>query len=258
MEKNQRNIEPGTPVAGGSYSLIIDTKGPYFVYGTPPFRQEIIEPDEEGEAWNYKEGITFQPDSEPIAICRCGHSASKPYCDGAHTQAEWDPTLTADHKPLLEDANVYDGPRLELTDNPKYCIHARFCMAKGSVWKLMKKSGQEEVEKLAIHETFFCPSGRLKLADKVTGNFLEPEHSPSISILEDPQMNCSGPLWVKGGIPIEDSECHPYEVRNRVTLCRCGFSSNKPFCDGAHMKSGFQDGLEQTANPTINPSNTPV
>ena len=71
MEKNQRNIEPGTPVAGGSYSLIIDTKGPYFVYGNPPFRQEIIEPNEEGEAWDYKEGITFQPDSEPIAICRC-------------------------------------------------------------------------------------------------------------------------------------------------------------------------------------------
>lgn len=257
MERNKCDIEPGTPVAGEEYSLIIDTKGPYFIYGNPPFRQEIIELNEDGEAWDYKEGITFQPDTDPIAICRCGHSANKPYCDGTHSHTEWDPTLTADHKPLLEEANVYDGQRLELTDNPKYCIHARFCMAKGSVWKLMEKTG-EEAEKLAIRETFLCPSGRLKLAEKATGRFLEPEHAPSISILEDPQMNCSGPLWVKGGIPIKDSECHPYEIRNRVTLCRCGSSCNKPFCDGAHMKSGFRDELNHTDTPTTPSSNIPV
>ena len=34
-----------------------------------------------------------------------------------------------------------------------------------------------------------------------------------------------------------------YEGRNRVTLCRCGASSNKPFCDGSHASVKFDDGL---------------
>ena len=54
----------------------------------------------------------------------------------------------------------------------------------------------------------------------------------------------SGPLWVKGGVAIEASDGFAYETRNRVTLCRCGRSSNKPFCDGTHCKTKFNDGDE--------------
>jgi CDGSH-type Zn-finger protein len=34
----------------------------------------------------------------------------------------------------------------------------------------------------------------------------------------------------------------PYETRNRVTLCRCGASARKPFCDGRHLEARFDDG----------------
>jgi len=41
---------------------------------------------------------------------------------------------------------------------------------------------------------------------------------------------------------VEASDGTTYEVRDRVTLCRCGHSSNKPFCDGTHKVVGFRDG----------------
>lgn len=243
MKQDEQTIEPGSPRSEKKYVIIVDTKGPYFVYGNPSIRQEIIEPNAEGECWDYKQGSCYKSDNDPVSLCRCGHSFNKPYCDGTHSNIEWDSALTASRRPLLEEAEKYEGPELELKDNPKYCVHARFCMAKGTVWHLIKQSGQPEAKELTVRETFLCPSGRLKLLQKSTGRFIEPELPPSISLIEDPQKNCSGPLWVKGGILIEDSECHTYEIRNRVTLCRCGQSHNKPFCDGTHVDSGFKDGL---------------
>ena len=49
------------------------------------------------------------------------------------------------------------------------------------------------------------------------------------------------PLWVRGGVQIVSADGGVYEVRSRVTLCRCGASSNKPFCDGSHASIGFDD-----------------
>ncbi len=70
-------------------------------------------------------------------------------------------------------------------------------------------------------------------------------------MIEDPQEGVSGPLWVRGGIPVVSADGTPYEVRNRVTLCRCGASQNKPFCDGSHASIGFTD------EPTLQ-TETPV
>ncbi len=243
MERHAPTIESGTRVINKKYAIIVDTKGPYFVYGTPPLQQEFIIPNEQGEAWKYQEGLSYKLTNEPAALCRCGHTHTPPFCDGTHSSSEWDPTLKADHKPLLEEAKVYDGPELQLSDNPKYCVHARFCLAKGNIWKAVAQSDQEEYKALTIHESFHCPSGRLKINDKLRQNFIEPEFQPSISLIEDPQKNCSGPLWVKGGIPMQDSECNGFETRNRFTLCRCGTSDNKPYCDGTHLKNHYQDGL---------------
>jgi hypothetical protein len=72
---------------------------------------------------------------------------------------------------------------------------------------------------------------------------VEPELPPSIALVEDPQQGVSGPLWVRGGVEIIAADGTSYEIRNRVTLCRCGQSSNKPFCNGAHASVGFKDGL---------------
>jgi len=63
---------------------------------------------------------------------------------------------------------------------------------------------------------------------------------PAIGLVEDPSKGTSGPLWVKGGIPIEAADGFEYAKRNRVTLCRCGRSHKKPFCDGSHAAAGFK------------------
>lgn len=52
----------------------------------------------------------------------------------------------------------------------------------------------------------------------------------------------NGPLLVEGHIPFFDQNGRAYAPKNaaKFALCRCGGSSNKPFCDGAHAKNGFQ------------------
>jgi hypothetical protein len=86
-----------------------------------------------------------------------------------------------------------------------------------------------------------CPAGRLVAWDRETNVALEPTFEPSIGLVEDPSRGLAGPLWVRGGIPIVSADGEDYEIRNRVTLCRCGASGNKPFCDGNHVKIGFTD-----------------
>ena len=77
--------------------------------------------------------------------------------------------------------------------------------------------------------------------DKKKGT-IEPGFEESISTVQEPSIGMSGPLWVKGGVEIESAKGEKYEKRNRVTLCRCGHSNNKPFCDGTHHLVEFRDG----------------
>ena len=51
----------------------------------------------------------------------------------------------------------------------------------------------------------------------------------------------NGPLRVKGDITLKDAGGRVYDLggRDAVSLCRCGHSENKPFCDGSHNRKGF-------------------
>jgi CDGSH-type Zn-finger protein len=52
----------------------------------------------------------------------------------------------------------------------------------------------------------------------------------------------NGPLRVEGPVRIVDADGNPYDIagKTRISLCRCGGSTRKPFCDGTHSKIGFQ------------------
>ncbi len=220
----------------------ITKNGPYVVSGAIPLDKELIIVDQDHcpAKWQKKEDYPKQKD---YALCRCGNSCKKPFCDGSHLKG-FDGTETASRKPYLEQAGRLIGPDLILTDDYDLCASARFCKRSLGIWKLTERSDNLENKKIAIKECCDCPSGRLVAWDKKTKKPLEPEFKPSISLVEDPDKKVSGPLWVKGNIPIESSDKDEYEKRNRVTLCRCGKSNNKPFCDGTHLDSHFNDGDE--------------
>ncbi|MDD5193591.1 MAG: CDGSH iron-sulfur domain-containing protein [Candidatus Nanoarchaeia archaeon] len=221
-----------------SYKILISKNGPYIVSGKLPLTKEIQDADNYGNPGTWTKGEKY-PDSENYCLCRCGKSSNKPFCDGTHTEINFDGTETASNKKYLEQAKKILGPELDLTDAQKFCSSARFCN-KGT-WEHTRKSNHPKSKKIAIETACNCPSGRLIVWDKKTGASIEPKFEPSISLIQDKAEGVSGPIWVKGNIPIKSENGTKYEIRNRVTLCRCGKSSNKPFCDGAHIKTKFRD-----------------
>lgn len=203
---------------------------------------ETIVPNAEGFSWDWEKGRRFKTTST-YALCRCGHSKNKPFCDGSHQRVGFDGKETASRQPFVRQAEVLEGPTRLLLDAEGLCAFARFCDPGGKIWSLIEKTDDSAVQKLVEREAEHCPSGRLVVLNKLTGKADEPGLPPSIGVVEDPAMQCSGPLWVRGGIRIESPDGKPYEIRNRVTLCRCGASNNKPFCNGSHASIRFQDGI---------------
>ena len=222
--------------------IVISKDGPYIVTGSVPLEMQVIEPNEDGLSWDWKLAKTFEA-KEEYHLCRCGQSKNKPFCDNSHLRAKFDGTETASRKPYVRAAEGREGPGLLLRDQEELCAFARFCDPGGKIWALIDSTDDPEVRKLAVREANHCPSGRLAVYEKKTDRAIEEELLPSIGLVEDPALGCSGPLWVRGGIRIESSDGTPYEVRNRVTLCRCGASVNKPFCNGSHASIMFRDGL---------------
>lgn len=208
--------------------------GPYIVNGGVPLAREAVILGSDGEPAKWEKGSAY-PDRDTYALCRCGRSGNKPFCDGSHVQAGFDGKEAAGHGAYLEHVERTVGPGVDLTWSREICAVARFCYRGEGAWNYAERSDDPEARKAAIEEACDCPSGSLVAWDKTTGAAIEPELELSISLVDSPG-GTEGPIRVKGGIPIEAADGTEYETRNRVTLCRCGLSKNKPFCDGLHRK----------------------
>ncbi|RIK42515.1 MAG: iron-binding protein [Chloroflexi bacterium] len=219
----------------------VTENGPYFVTGNVPIRVQIIATDAEGEPNAWIEGETLEAPASYL-LCRCGNSGNKPFCDGTHAKVQFDGAETASRAPYAQQAQLIDGPALALSDAQPLCAAARFCHLYGTVWRQVRHTDDPAVAAQFVRQVGDCPSGRLVAWDKRTGLPLEPALPQSIGLVQDPTKGVSGPLWVRGGITVEAADGTVYEVRNRQTLCRCGASRNKPFCDGSHITVGFRDG----------------
>ncbi|MFI3281598.1 MAG: CDGSH iron-sulfur domain-containing protein [Rikenellaceae bacterium] len=244
-------VMAGSSPAPKKLHITVTDKGPYLVYGTPPLFQQFITTDPSGECKRYQQGAEFSTEEQPTSLCRCGHSKGNPYCDGSHTHAAWDPTLTSSNDSLISDADILEGENLTLVDNEKYCVYARFCHPQGGTWRLAEESGDAEARAEAIRQASLCPSSRLTAWGIEEERPYEPDYEPSLGLLEDPAIGVSSGLWVKGGVPIFRENGESFEVRNRVVLCRCGGSHNKPYCDGGHARYQWHDGIEESREEVV-------
>jgi len=172
-------------------------------------------------------------DQKPVyALCRCGESARKPYCDGAHGRVGFDGTETAPTDSFRERCAELGGTGIEVSDDRSICVHAGFCGNRiSNIWRMTPKTDDSVVRSQVMAMIERCPSGALSYT--VDGAEIEPALPVEISVITD------GPLWLTGGIRVERSDGEPFEARNRVTLCRCGHSARKPLCDGSHKEAGF-------------------
>lgn len=218
----------------GGMKVTVTRNGPYLVTGGVPLvRVEIVVNDAgESVAWREVERLETP---ETYSLCRCGRSSSKPFCDGSHLVCGFDGTETAEVDSYFDTAANIDGPGVRLHDARRLCAEARFCDRAGGLWNLVTQCDDGATRALAEEEAMLCPSGRYVICDADTQQAKEPVFEPSIALIEDPAQGANGPIWVRGGIPVFSADGTPYEVRNRVTLCRCGRSSNKPYCDGSHL-----------------------
>ena len=171
-----------------------------------------------------------------VALCRCGASKNKPFCDGTHGAIGFKGTNTAD--PAKNKRQAYKGKRITILDNRAICAHAGFCTEElKSVFRQHDEpwidADGTEVEKI-VATIRKCPSGALSYA--IDG--VEPGAQPGPPMIT---VTDNGPYAVAGGVELMGVKFGEGASLEHYTLCRCGASKNKPFCDGSHWDAGFRD-----------------
>lgn len=222
---------------GEKPKIYILKNGPYLVKGKIKLTEKAVVPKGKSYAYSHLQNYSANQDT---ALCRCGKSNNAPFCDGRHTEVGFDGTETAQKTPYRERAREFEGSKLTLLDDER-CALARFChREQGLVWNLLRRSDEPHIYEEIVKTAEECPAGRFEVLDRA-GNVIKPYFEPAIEVLQDTERGVSGPLAVKGEIPIESSDGTVYEARFRTALCRCGASKNKPFCDATHAFIGYQD-----------------
>ncbi len=133
---------------------------------------------------------------------------------------------------------TYAADGVTVTYDPNVCIHAAECVRhlppvfdpSASHWIRPERATIDEV----IATVARCPTGALQALR--AGDVREAPDEPATATI-----TARGPIYLRGDVTIKDHTGAVLAARTRVALCRCGASSNKPFCDGTHRTTGFSD-----------------
>jgi len=113
--------------------------GPYVASGSVPVRQKTPIVPEHGEPLTWKTLPTAEA-KDKAALCRCGGSSSKPYCDGTHVSTEWDDTENPPAGTYAERSKSYGGAGIDVIDDRSICVHAGFCGNQvTNVWRRLRR-----------------------------------------------------------------------------------------------------------------------
>ena len=211
--------------------------GPLLVSGDVPLVRKTAVHSEHGEplAWKTSDELDTG-ERDTYALCRCGDSANKPFCDGSHAAEGFEGLDTADASSYDDRSRELGGTGITVRDDRGICVHAGFCGTRATnLWKQVADTDESTVRLAVINQVEKCPSGAITYRFDGDDADTEPDYPVQIAAIDD------GPLWVTGGIPVTTADGVELETRSRVTLCRCGASGNKPLCDGSHKEAGFTD-----------------
>ena len=190
-----------------------------------------------------------------LALCRCGGSARKPFCDGSCASNGFSDAKDPNRVPDRRD--TYPGQHVTIFDNRGLCQHSGFCTDRlATVFRagqepfIAPSGGRMDEIIMAVRD---CPSGALSFGFGDTEDRAETDwenaREPAVEITRD------GPYRITGGIELIDADGKPMP-RNagasleHYALCRCGHSQNKPYCSGMHWYVGFRD-PQPSAEPTL-------
>jgi CDGSH-type Zn-finger protein len=174
-----------------------------------------------------------------MALCRCGGSKNKPFCDGTHKTNGFS---SAKLEGRVEDKrDDYKEGDLTVHDNRGICAHAGRCTdglpavfrLKTEPWIAPGEAGADEI----ISVVKQCPSGALSYS---SGSEEHRDRDGDPTIFVAPK----GPYVVSGGPELKDTARGEGASTEHFTMCRCGGSKNKPFCDGTHWYREFDEDAE--------------
>lgn len=169
-----------------------------------------------------------------MALCRCGASKNKPFCDGSHNTINFssDPSEERTKDEVL----TYEGKDITVHYNRLLCSHAAECgkLKKAAFdssrkpWIKPDNATPEEIQNIVKA----CPSGALRFS--VNGEEPQKVGADSVGITAEKD----GPYRV-AGIPLLSPRLAEGAHGEKYVLCRCGASKNKPYCDGSHFDIGW-------------------
>lgn len=124
------------------------------------------------------------------------------------------------------------------------CIHSRICWNEATglpevfnpaerPWIKPEASHTDKI----IEQVKKCPSGALTY---YMNSESDPQEEQTTTIENIIEVAPNGPLMVYGNVTIKDKDGNETRKNKVTALCRCGASSNKPYCDGSHKKIGFE------------------
>ncbi|HEX4361019.1 MAG TPA: CDGSH iron-sulfur domain-containing protein [Pseudonocardia sp.] len=227
--------------AGPRGRLVVRTDGPYLLVGGPVILSSWL-----GE-----------PIARPpvAALCRCGRSGSRPWCDGTHAEVGFSGAKLDTRVP--DRIDTYPARQFEIRDNRGLCAHSGFCT--DALPTAFRVAGEPFVAPAGARaDDIFravqsCPSGALRVAhdDSAPPDLADTAREPGVEVSLD------GPYRVTGGVDLVDDSGTgtaraPRASLEHYSLCRCGHSANKPLCSGAHWYADFHDPVpDPDTEPTL-------